>query len=104
MARRPRKRRVFVLTLAAAAVAAESVALKRRTGRWAGRVSVRCLHGHRFETLWIPGVSITSVRLGIWRIQWCPVGGHLTIVTPVRATEAEPGVEGSIGAPSNVAP
>jgi hypothetical protein len=52
-----------------------------------GRVVVRCRQGHLFTTLWIPGVSVKAVRLLWWRVQRCPVGGHWTVVTPVRASE-----------------
>jgi hypothetical protein len=58
---------------------------------WAGRrgyrvgadVIVRCRAGHLFTTVWIPGVSFKAVRLGWYRLQWCPVGEHWTLVTPV---------------------
>jgi hypothetical protein len=48
---------------------------------------VRCRKGHLFTTVWIPGVSFKSVRLGWWRIQRCPVGKHWTIVAPVKIAE-----------------
>jgi hypothetical protein len=71
------------LALAAASLAIEAAVLYKRTGKVAGRVEVRCRSGHRFTTLWIPGVSLTSLRLGPWRVQRCPVGKHWSIVTPV---------------------
>ena len=77
-------RRRRAIALAGAAVAAEAVALKLQSGRLAGRVVVRCRAGHLFTTIWIPGVSFTSARLVWWRVQWCPVGRHLTVVQPVR--------------------
>jgi hypothetical protein len=80
------RRRAVVLALAAAAVAGEAIAVRRRSGHWGGRVMVRCRQGHAFETLWIPGVSVTSVRLGPWRVQRCPVGRHWTVITPIRDT------------------
>jgi hypothetical protein len=49
-----------------------------------GRTLVRCREGHEFETLWIPGVKLTAIDLGIARIQHCPVGHHWSLVTPVR--------------------
>jgi hypothetical protein len=60
---------------------------------WAGRrghpvgahVIVRCRAGHLFTTAWIPGVSFKAVRLGWYRLQWCPVGKHWTLVAPVPA-------------------
>ena len=48
-----------------------------------GNVAVRCRDGHVFTTIWIPGVSFKSLRLGWWRFQRCPVGGHWSLVTPV---------------------
>jgi len=50
----------------------------------AGNRVVRCRSGHLFTTLWIAGASVKSLRLLWWRIQYCPVGRHWTIVTPVH--------------------
>jgi hypothetical protein len=63
---------------------AEAVALLIRTGRPGGNIVVRCHRGHLFTTLWIPGVSVKSLRLGWWRVQRCPVGRHWSVVTPVN--------------------
>ena len=49
-----------------------------------GNTVVRCRRGHLFTTIWIPGVSLTSIRLGPARVQRCPVGGHWSLVVPVR--------------------
>lgn len=80
--RRARRRRALVAA-GLATVVAEAVVLRVRTGRWAGHVAVRCRGGHVFRTLWIPGVSLTSLRLGWWRLHRCPVGHHWSLVTPV---------------------
>jgi hypothetical protein len=48
---------------------------------------VRCREGHLFTTMWIPGISFKSVRLGWWRIQRCPVGKHWSIVAPVKPAD-----------------
>jgi hypothetical protein len=57
----------------------------RRLGyKIGGDTVVRCREGHVFTTLWIPGVSFKAVRLGWARFQRCPVGGHWSVVTPVR--------------------
>jgi len=80
-ARRRRKQRA--LAIGAAVVATEALILRKRTGRFAGNVVVRCRGGHTFTTLWIPGASVKAVRLGWWRVQRCPVGHHWSIVTPV---------------------
>lgn len=49
-----------------------------------GRVVVRCRQGHLFTTVWIPGASLKSLRLGWWRVQRCPVGRHWSFVRPVK--------------------
>lgn len=48
------------------------------------RTAVRCRQGHLFTTIWIPGVKLKAIDLGIARIQHCPVGGHWSLVLPVR--------------------
>jgi len=73
--------------IALAAILAETIALRLRTGRLGGDVVVRCHQGHLYTTLWIPGVSVKSLRLGAWRVQRCPVGHHWSLVTPVRESE-----------------
>jgi hypothetical protein len=82
---RPRRRRAPVVALAF--TVAEAVALWLRTGRFGGNVAVRCRSGHVFTTIWLPGVSLKSIRLGWWRIQRCPVGRHWALVSPVRESE-----------------
>jgi hypothetical protein len=47
---------------------------------------VRCRQGHLFTTIWIPGVKLKAIDLGIARLQWCPVGHHWTLVLPVKPT------------------
>jgi hypothetical protein len=82
--RRSRKRG-FAAAFGVAAV--EAGALWLRTGRLGGSVVVRCRAGHLSTTIWIPGGSLKSLRLGWWRVQRCPVGRHWSIVTPVRESE-----------------
>src|SRR5436305_7953616 len=79
-----RSRRALVLL---STIAVEAAGLWLRTGRLAGNVVVRCRRGHLFTTIWIPAVSIKSLRLGFWRIQRCPVGHHCSLVTPVNDSE-----------------
>jgi hypothetical protein len=55
-----------------------------------GNTPVRCGAGHVFTTIWIPGVSLKSIRLGWKRLQWCPVGGHWSWVTPQRMEDLTP--------------
>lgn len=52
-----------------------------------GRIIVRCRKGHFFTTLWVPGVSLKSIRLGFYRYQYCPVGKHWTLVAPVKPSD-----------------
>ena len=59
-----------------------------RAGYRLGRNTiVRCRAGHLFTTIWIPGGSLKAIRLGPWRIQWCPVGRHVDLVRPVREAD-----------------
>ena len=71
----------------AAAVGFEAALMKLRGYPIAANLVVRCRKGHLFTTIWVPGVSLKSVRLGWLRLQWCPVGRHLSIVTPVKSAE-----------------
>ena len=85
-ARRRRARR-WSLALAVVGLAVEVAALRRRGYRAGGRVIARCSSGHLFSTLWLPGVSLKALRLGPWRVQRCPVGGHWSLVTLVDRTQ-----------------
>jgi hypothetical protein len=68
-----------------AGLVAAATLLARRLGyKVGGRTLVRCRQGHEFTTLWIPGVKLTAIDLGVARIQRCPVGDHWSLVTPVR--------------------
>jgi hypothetical protein len=69
-----------------------TILARLRGYRFGGNVIVRCREGHLFTTVWIPGASLKSVRLGWWRLQRCPVGNHWSIVAPVKEddlTDAE---------------
>jgi len=82
-----RCRRARLGLLAAAGVGAEAIPVWRRGYGLGGNVIVRCRRGHLFTTIWIPGASVKSLRLGWWRLQRCPVGPHWSLVTPVRPSE-----------------
>ena len=84
------RRRAAGLLIAAATVLVEALVLRRRGHPLAGNVIVRCRSGHLFTTLWVPGVSVKSLRLGWWRLQRCPVGRHWSLVTPVRMADLSP--------------
>jgi hypothetical protein len=75
------------ITIGAAAILLEAVVVKLRGYRIAGNVVVRCRQGHLFTTIWVPGASLKSLRLGWWRFQRCPVGKHWSLVTPVRESD-----------------
>lgn len=49
-----------------------------------GNTVVRCRQGHLFTTLWIPGVKLKGLELGLVRLQRCPVGRHWTLIVPVK--------------------
>jgi hypothetical protein len=80
-----RRRRIAKPTalLAAGAVIGEALATWARAHKVGGNLVVRCQEGHLFTTIWVPGASLKSVRLGWWRLQRCPVGNHWSVVTPV---------------------
>ena len=81
------QRRRVALVLGTATVLVETIAVRRLGYPIAGNVVVRCHRGHVFTTIWVPGASIKSARLGFWRMQRCPVGGHWSLVTPVRRSD-----------------
>jgi hypothetical protein len=75
----------IALPIIAAVVIAKMV-VSRVRGRPAivGKIVVRCGRGHVFTTTWSPLGSLTSVRLGGARFQYCPVGHHWALVRPVN--------------------
>lgn len=74
--------------VAAAFVIPEAAVLAARRGSLLGLDAVvRCGAGHLYTTIWVPGASVKSLRLGWWRLQWCPVGRHWALVTPARTSE-----------------
>jgi hypothetical protein len=86
-ARTSTRNRRRAIIAAAAAVIVEGSMLWLCTSRIGGNVIVRCRDGHLFTTIWIPGASLKSLRLGWWRFQRCPVGHHWSLVTPVRESD-----------------
>jgi hypothetical protein len=74
--------------LAVGVVLGGGTVIARRRGYLIGRnLIVRCRQGHLFTTIWLPGASLKSIRLGWARIQRCPVGKHWSVVTPVREAD-----------------
>jgi hypothetical protein len=89
VAARRRKRRRLLLALVLVDLVATLFARRRGYGL-GGNTIVRCRQGHLFTTIWIPGVSLKSIRLGWWRVQRCPVGPHWSVVAPVREADLTP--------------
>lgn len=87
-----------MLAVAAAATVLEAAVLVRRAGKIGGDVIVRCRRGHHFTTLWVPGASVKALRLGWWRMQWCPVGRHWALVTPADAATMDDDVRAAASA------
>jgi hypothetical protein len=86
------KRRLAILAGVVVAYVAGTIIATRRGYSFGKNSVVRCRQGHLFTTVWIPGASVKALRLGLWRIQWCPVGRHVDLVHPVRdadLTDAE---------------
>jgi hypothetical protein len=84
---RGKSRRGRLVASIVAAVAVEGAGTWLRSHRLGGSLIVRCRQGHLFTTIWIPAASVKSLRLGWWRLQYCPIGRHWTIVTPVREAD-----------------
>jgi hypothetical protein len=82
----------YALALAIFGVVAFRVGrMSRLQGYRFGRdVIVRCRDGHLFLTTWIPGASFKAIRLGLVRIQYCPVGDHSTSVRLMRDEDLTP--------------
>jgi hypothetical protein len=55
--------------------------------RFGTDVVVRCRDGHLFTTVWLPLMSFKSIRLGLLRSQYCPVGGHWTLVRLMKDSD-----------------
>ena len=77
--------------VAIAAGLVETLMMRTRGYSTGRNVIVRCRQGHLFSTIWIPGASLKSIRLGLRRIQYCPVGHHWSTVTPVREADLSKG-------------
>lgn len=72
--------------VASLVIYATGTLLARRRGYsgLGGRTVVRCRGGHVFSTLWVPGISLKAIRLGWYRLQYCPPGRHWTLVRPIE--------------------
>jgi hypothetical protein len=83
---------IYALAVVILAVVAVRVGrMSRLQGYRFGRdVIVRCRDGHLFMTTWIPMMSFKAVRIGLVRIQHCPVGNHVTAVRLMRDEDLTP--------------
>ena len=52
---------------------------------------VRCTDDHLYTTIWIPFVSLKSLRTGHGRFQRCPVEAHWATVERIDPETADPG-------------
>jgi len=78
---------IVIVVVIAALVAGTIVARRRGYSGIGGNTVVRCRAGHLFTTIWVPGASLKAIRLGWARFQYCPVGRHWALVTPVRDSD-----------------
>lgn len=77
-------RRVVMVSII---IVVTSMAARRRGYRVGFDALVRCRDGHLFTTIWIPGVSVKSIKLGWARFQYCPIGRHWSLVKLVRVAD-----------------
>jgi hypothetical protein len=85
-------RAVRTVLIVAAVIGGFTLAARRAGYNLGFNTVVRCRQGHLFTTIWIPGVKLKEIDLLVARIQRCPVGGHWSLVVPVREaslTDAE---------------
>jgi hypothetical protein len=74
-----------------AAIVGGTLLARRRGYGFGTNTIVRCRRGHLYTTIWIPGVKLKALDLGIARLQYCPVGKHWSLVTPVRDSDLTEG-------------
>jgi hypothetical protein len=75
------------LVVALGAIVAFTLVARRLGYKLGPNTIVRCRQGHLFTTIWIPGVKLKALDLGVARVQRCPVGSHWSLVTPVREAD-----------------
>ena len=85
------KKSVVRLVLIVTGLVAGTVVARRLGYGVGGSTVVRCREGHLYTTIWIPGASLKALRLGWARLQYCPVGHHWSLVTPVRVADLTEG-------------
>lgn len=85
-----RKRRLAVTGVAVAGYVVGTIVARKQGYSFGRSVPVRCRQGHYFTTMWIPGASVKALRLGLWRVQWCPVGRRVDLVRLIKDTDLSP--------------
>lgn len=96
-------RKVATAVVTAFVVAVGGMMLARALGYRLGLdTPVRCRRGHLFTTTWIPGIKLKALDLGIARVQWCPVGRHVSLVVPIKPSSLSPEDEVLVGARHDV--
>ncbi len=81
------KRQLVMLAVVVVAYVVGTIIATRQGYSFGKNAIVRCRKGHLFSTVWIPGASVKALRLGFWRVQWCPVGRHVDLVHPVKGAD-----------------
>ena len=82
-----RKSRVGRFVVVTTGIVAYTLIARRLGYKLGGNVIVRCLQGHLFTSLLIPGVNLKAIDLVVARVQHCPVGNHWSLVVPVRESD-----------------
>jgi len=78
---------IVIGVIAVALVIGTVTARRRGYSGIGGDTIVRCSKGHLFTTIWVPGASLKSIRLGTARFEHCPVGHHWALVTAVKDSD-----------------
>ena len=93
----PNQAQLAIYTVAAiviAAIVGAAIGARSRRAlsgyRFGADVVVRCRDGHLYTTTWIPMMSVKSIRMGLVRYQYCPVGQHMTLVTLMKDEDLTP--------------
>ena len=81
------RRRLIVLAAVGLFYVAATIVARRRGYLLGRNTVVKCREDHLFTTIWIPGASLKSIRFGWWRLQYCPVGAHWSLVRPVKESD-----------------
>jgi hypothetical protein len=85
------KKSLLKLGLLAGGIAAANAYVHHEGYTIPGRTMVRCRSGHEFSTIWVSGMSVASLRLGLHtRFMKCPECNAWRIVHPIKPIVAVP--------------